>query len=59
MRKIVQIAAVPETQAGYAAVYALSDDGCVWLWLDKPNENDCWGRLPDIPQDQPQAKDAG
>lgn len=49
MRKIVQIA---DTDG---SPMVLCDDGSVWIGLGWPAE---WQRLPDIPQDQPPAKEA-
>lgn len=49
MRKIVQI-------AEGISVIVLCDDGSLWKYTgsrEKP-----WYRLPDIPQDQPPAKEA-
>jgi len=60
MRKIVQIAAVPETDITYGGVYGLCSDGSVWLCTNEQStiaERE-WLRLPDIPQDQPPAKEA-
>lgn len=53
MRKIVQIA---QSDTGAAVVItALCDDGSLWAINTK---NLAWNRLPDIPQDQPLAKEA-
>ena len=56
MRKIVQIAAVPETEKSDGGVFALTHDGVVWVLAD--DGQDRWERLPYIPQDEPPAKEA-
>lgn len=54
MRKIVQIAAVPETDGSEGGVYGLCDDGTLWvLCHDQPGGYGTkWDRMPDIPQDE-------
>lgn len=53
-RKIVQIAAIPETDSEFGKAVALADDGSVWAmelrgiaW-----ERHFWERMPDLPQDE-------
>ena len=54
MRKIVQIAIAVAPDDNRTNRMALCDDGTVWAtYSDTP-----WVRLPDIPQDQPPAKEA-
>lgn len=48
MRTIIQIAATPETKHGYAALYALCQDGSLWRWTQSE-----WTRVKEIPQDEP------
>lgn len=57
MRKVVQIAAVPETAYSEGGVYALCDDGSLWgLCHDQPGRYGVqWDRMPPIPQDKPDA----
>ena len=57
MRKIVQIAAVPETEKSDGGVYALTNDGVVWVLAD--DGQDRWERIPDIPQDEPATRGNG
>ena len=52
-RKIIQIAAIPETKNSFRTVFALCDDGTVW---DIFESGDGWELLPPIPQDQPPSK---
>lgn len=49
MRKIVQIAEWEDDPL------ALCDDGSLWWYRGRDQS---WNRLPDIPQDQPPAKEA-
>lgn len=42
MRKVIQISAVPN-----GSVYALCDDGTMWLLLDT---SETWVEIPDVPQ---------
>ena len=60
MRKIVQIATVQETDETYGGVYGLCNDGSVLLCVANTDDIAArqWHRLPDIPQDQPPAKEA-
>ena len=54
MRKIQQIAVSSEGETTYPCVYALCDDGSLWLMANKPHlkyELLAWDRLPPIPQD--------
>lgn len=48
-RKIIQIAATPETKNSFRTVFALCDDGTVW---DIFESGDGWELLPPIPQGQ-------
>ena len=59
-RKIVQVAVAPPTQTdeglNFAAVYALADDGTLWVAYSTPDEAwsdqtaDCWNRIPSLPR---------
>ena len=64
MRKIVQIAVQASSEEMlsdgrtlkiHAGLMAMCDDGTVWFRRSAADE---WNRLPDIPQDQPPAKEA-
>jgi hypothetical protein len=49
MRKIVQIAAIPETEDAPQRVFVLCDDGTAWYL--QPNAKDLiWRQLPDVPE---------
>ncbi len=46
-RKIVQIAAVPDTESTRSAVFALDNRGDVWV---ASNGADSWSNLPPLPE---------
>lgn len=52
--KIIQIAATETTdeEGGYETLYALADDGSVWVMIDpwkaKRRAKPIWERLPDL-----------
>lgn len=48
MCKIIQIAAVPDTKDSAGALYALCDDGTVWIRIDS-FEPPKWVRIEPIP----------
>jgi len=50
MRKIIQIAVIPEGDTVNSEVLALCDDGTLWVTLCKSVPL-CWNRMPLIPQD--------
>ena len=52
MRKIVQISAVPETENNNERLYALCDDGSVWVTYT-PSGVSVWIRVGDVPQEAP------
>ena len=47
-RKIVQIAALPETSSQFDTVLALCDDGSLWWLVWVPEQ--AWHRFPEIPE---------
>lgn len=48
-RVVVQIAVTPETEGEYAVIYALADDGTLWLRV-LSGDGSRWRRMSDIPQ---------
>ena len=51
-RKIIQIAATPDTTDYYSELYALCDDGTVWRKTIRPSDEDTkWKHIEDVPQD--------
>jgi len=50
MRKIIQIVATPETKQEIGALFALCDDGSVWIRVFINQAK--WKRIEDIPQDK-------
>jgi hypothetical protein len=48
MRKIIQISAVPATEASELTVFALCDDGSLWGF---DSNTGAWNFLSTIPQD--------
>jgi hypothetical protein len=50
-RRIVQIAAIAPAEA-MARVYALCDDGSLWMGTPDSRAVFHWCRLPDVPQDE-------
>lgn len=55
LRRIIQIAATPETENEVACVYALADDGRVWFFAN-PGKSwpGAWTPLPNLPQPLPE-----
>lgn len=49
IRHVVQIAVTREIESDYAVIYALADDGSLWLRV-LINDESRWRRLPDVPQ---------
>lgn len=49
MRKIINIAAIPETPDNYGQLYALCNDGSVWAQQIGTDE---WVLISDIPQSE-------
>ena len=56
-RRVVQIAAVPETDHSLGGLFGICADGSAWVLAfsgDTATGMDvAWTRLPDIPQDAP------
>ena len=53
MRKVVQISSDPETDEGFKAVYALTENGEIWMLersINKPFHLSEWVQLPPIPE---------
>lgn len=56
-RKIIQIAAMPETGVTWGGLYALADDGTIWCLPSRPAEpEDDWCQVP-LPPDMEPADD--
>lgn len=52
MRRIIQIAATPDTTDRYVTMYALCDDGTVWnIAWDMRGVPTKWSPVPPVPQD--------
>lgn len=50
-RHIIQICAISETAQGYQAIYALCNDGTLWVRYSFNREIKGWIRVERIPQD--------
>lgn len=50
MRKVIQIAVTQDTEDQYGQLFALADDGSIWI-LDLDGKDTQWGRVPNLPQD--------
>ncbi len=52
MRKIIQICTMPEGEGTRAAMFALCDDGALYMLLPTRGvSGDNWARWPNVPQD--------
>lgn len=57
MRKIIQIAALPQTEGTYETIFALRDDGSIYKGHFENNQYGVselkrWKKLPPIQQDE-------
>lgn len=55
MRKIIQICSLPSHPTLNNSVFAVCDDGTFWIF---DVFNNCWDRLPDIPQGNTEIKES-
>ncbi len=55
MRKVIQLAVIPESAERYAAIYAVCDDGTMWCLFHQPTHGSGnpgrWAQIASIPGD--------
>ena len=56
-RRIVQISAAAESARSWPCVYALCNDGTLFVAADRPNSLTAWVEMPPIPQPEPTPRD--
>lgn len=49
-RRMVQIAAVEDSESAYPMLVGLCNDGSVWMTWKEPRNWHAWEQLPEIPQ---------